>query len=238
VLALAVPGSVHAAAHAADAEPSEVAMLVARRTSAFRAANGLEGLAVNRALSDAAQHFAEFMARADQYGHDVDGRKPAERARAHGYDHCVIAENIAYRFSSSGFSTDQLAAQLVEGWEQSPRHRQNMLLPNVVDLGVGIARSGRTQHWYAVQLFGRPKSASARFEIVNPTDVALRYELDAQGFELPPRVTRTHQGCFSGALKVVSPEAAPDAGLVPRDGVRYTVQRDAVGRLRLHASHP
>ena len=177
------------------------------------------------------------MARSDQYGHDADARKPADRARAAGYAYCVIAENIAYRFSSSGFGTEQLAAQLIQGWDQSPRHRHNMLLPNVVDIGVGIARSGRTQRYYAVQLFGRPKSASTRFEIANRADAAIRYELDGESY-MPPQVTRTHQGCYAGALRVNWADGRSSAGFEPRDGVRYIVQRDHAGRLQLHASQP
>lgn len=238
VLALAVPVSARAAPPSTDAMPAEVAERVFRKTNAFRTANRLEPLRVTRELTDAAQRFAEFMASTDQYGHDADGRTPAERARAHGYDYCVIAENIAFRFSSSGFDADQLAAQLMEGWEQSPRHRHNMLLASVLDLGVGVARSGRAHRYYAVQIFGRPKSAASRFEIVNRTEAPVRYELDAEAFVLPPRVSRTHQGCFRGALKLVPQEGAAGTAVEARDGARYTLQRDAAGQLHLQASKP
>lgn len=215
------------------ADPVEAAALVARQTNAFRAAHRLGPLTVNRTLADAAQRFAEFMASTDQYGHAADGRQPAERARAQGYEFCVIAENIAHQFSSLGFATEELAGRLVEGWEQSPGHRHNMLLPQVVDIGVGIARSARTQRYYAVQMFGRPTSASSRFEIANRADAAVRYELDGKAFTLLPRVSRAHQGCFSGPLKVLWPDGGASPGFEPRDGARYTVERDDAGQLRL-----
>ena len=126
----------------------------------------------------------------------------------------------------------------MQGWEQSPRHRHNMLLPTVTDIGVGIARSERTQRYYAVQMFGRPKSASSRFQIVNGIDVPVRYQLDATTYELPARVTRTHEGCFSGALEVVAPAPGGGGSIVPRSGARYTVQRDATGQVRVQASAP
>lgn len=36
------------------------------------------------------------MAKTGKYGHAADGRKPAERAAAHGYEYCIVRENIAY----------------------------------------------------------------------------------------------------------------------------------------------
>jgi uncharacterized protein YkwD len=218
------------------ADPARVAALVAQRTSTFRAANKLAPLQVNGTLADAAQRFAEYMASTEHYGHEADGRQPADRALAHGYEYCIVAENIAYQFSSRGFASAELAERLVEAWEQSPEHRRNMLLPGAVDIGVGIARSDRTQRYYAVQMFGRPKSAATQFAIANRSDAAIRYEVDQQAYTLPPRVTRTHQGCFSGSLKVVWPDGPPGPGLQPHDGARYTVERDESGQLRLQTN--
>ena len=233
--------SVHVAASAQPAgglraDAAKVAGLVAQQTNAFRAANKLPALEVSRTLTEAAQRFAEYMASTEQYGHDADGRQPAERALAQGYEYCVVAENIGYQFSSRGFATDELAERLVDGWEQSPEHRRNMLMPQVVDIGVGIARSNRTQRYFGVQMFGRPKSASTRFEIANRSDAAIRYELDKEAFALPPRVTRTHQGCFSGTLQVMWPGEPASPGFQPRDGARYTVQRDESGQFRLQTN--
>lgn len=237
-LAIASSGAVATAApeRAPQADRARVAEMVARQTNAFRASNRLPALTVNPTLADAAQRFAEYMAGTEQYGHEADGRQPTERARAQGYEYCMIAENIALQFSSLGFDSEELANRLVEGWVESPGHRRNLLLPQVVDIGVGIARSLRTQRYYAVQLFGRPKSATVRFEIANRSDAPIRYELDAEAFTLPPRVTRTHQGCFSSTLKVLWSEGPASPGFEPRDGARYTVQRDQAGQLRLQTN--
>ncbi|MGZ8272966.1 MAG: CAP domain-containing protein [Burkholderiaceae bacterium] len=218
------------------ADPAGVAARVTQQTNAFRAVHKLSALQVNQTLAAAAQRFAEYMASTEQYGHEADGRQPAERALAQGYEYCSVAENIGYQFSSRGFTTEELAERLVEGWEQSPEHRRNMLLPQVVDIGVGVARSDRTQRYFGVQMFGRPKSESAHFEIANRSDAAVRYELDKQSFTLPPRVTRAHQGCFSGTLAVMWPDGTVSPGFQPRDGARYTVQRDDSGHLRLQAN--
>jgi uncharacterized protein YkwD len=208
-----------------------VAERVVQQTNEFRSRNDLSALKSNRPLAEAAQRFAEFMAETDRYGHQADDREPAERAQAHGYEHCAIAENIAYQFSSAGFGTDELAGRLMEGWEQSPPHRKNMLLPHMTEIGVGVARSERTRRHYAVQMFGRPQSASTRFEVANRADATVRYELAGKSFNLPPRVTRTHEGCFDGTLKVLGPDAPPSPEFRPRDGARYTVLRDTAGKL-------
>ena len=134
--------------------------------------------------------------------------------------------------------TDDLADRLVAGWEESPGHRRNMLLPQAVDIGVGLAISARTQRWYAVQMFGRPKSASTRFQIAHRSDAAVRYELDAESFTLPPRVTRTHQGCFGGTVRLRWPDGAASPGFEPRDGARYVVERGPAGQWRVQAQVP
>src|SRR5699024_10769116 len=110
----------------------------------FRQAHGRQPVSKNNPLTEAVEYFAHYMARTNKYGHTADGQQPSERARNHGYNYCIIAENIAYQYSSAGFTSKQLAENFVKGWEQSPEHRKNMLTPAVIDLGVAIARSQKT----------------------------------------------------------------------------------------------
>lgn len=221
-------------AHGADrVDAAAASAAIVEATNTFRAAHGRARVAPDPALAQAAQRFAEYMGETDRYGHDADGRRPAERVEAQGYAYCAVAENIAFQYSSSGFETDELVARVVDGWEQSPGHRQNMLLPNVVDIGIGVARSARTQRWYAVQLFARPKRLAVRFEMSNRTGVAIDYAVGGQRHTLPPRVTRTHHGCFTGAVELTAPGGAAGPGFEPRDGGRYTIVRDGTGHLRV-----
>ena len=180
-----------------------VAVRVIDLTNAFRTRNGLLPVSIEPRLSHAAQDFADILAAKDRIGHEIDGRAPAERAGAAGYRHCMVAENIAYLFDSVGFTTEQLAARLLQGWEQSAEHRRNMLLAPVMHIGVGIAQNADSGRYYAVQLFGRPSSAAIRFEVVNGADVDLRYELDRETFDLAPRVTRTHTRCIDASLAIL-----------------------------------
>jgi uncharacterized protein YkwD len=234
-LAFAVPLAAVSGQGGAAARPdlTVAAREVIQQTNGFRARNGLGELAPNDALANAAQRFADYMARTERYGHEADGRAPAERVSEAGYAYCLVAENIAFQMSTLGFATDELATRLVDGWQRSPGHRHNMLLAQALDTGVGIARGAQTQRYYAVQLFARPKSASARFEVANRGGATVQYNVDGDSFVLAPRVTRTHQGCFEGTLKVQWPDGSTSAPIRPRDGARYVAARDGEGRWRL-----
>jgi hypothetical protein len=143
------------------------------------------------------------MARTDKYGHAADGNEPAKRLTAYGYEYCLEAENIAYQMQSKGFATRELAREFFESWRESPRHRQNMLSADLMDVGVAIGYSPRTDRYYAVQNFGRPKSAAIRFEVTNRTDETLHYtvsplgnyEVEPTQIELPPHSTMLHWRC-------------------------------------------
>jgi cysteine-rich secretory family protein len=169
--------------------------LIIDQTNEFRKQEKRPAVQVNKELTKAAEYFAKFMAKTGKYGHEADEKKPAERAKEHDYDYCIVLENIAKVFNSEGFSTEALASQFVKGWKESPGHRKNMLDPDVTDTGVAIARSEETGYYFAVQMFGRPKSKMLEFQIVNRSDAEVEYKIDSEEFKLAPRITRTHQVC-------------------------------------------
>ncbi len=164
------------------------------------------------------------MARTDRYGHDADGRSPADRAQARGYAYCALAENIAFLSNPAGTTTEALVDTVVEGWKQSPNHRRNMLLPEVVDTAVALAQSPTSQRYYAVQLFGRPRSAMLRFSVVNRHCRARC----ATGSPASRSTCRrappgTHEQCRAGALDVGTGSRS-GSPIEPVDGKRYTLE--------------
>jgi len=203
----------------------EVSALVVRRVNALREAERSAPLAIDRRLMAAAEDFAGYMARTDRYGHQADGRRPAERVGKRGYDHCIVSENIAYQFSSAGFTTEELAARLVQGWRDSAGHRRNLLDPDVTDTGVAVLRSEQTGHYYAVQLFGRPKSLATAFRISNESDATIEYETGGRSFSLPPRFARSHEQCRGVELIIAWPDRTERTRLRPANGDRYSVTR-------------
>lgn len=202
--------------------------LVVERSNAFRQAQGLGPIEPDRALTAAAQAFAAYMARTDNYGHEADGREPSQRAQAQGYSYCMVAENIAMQYSSFGFDTEELAQGLVQGWIDSPGHRHNLLSPDATDIGVGLARSPGSGRYYAVQMFGRPARLLLKFSLSNRSRVAVSYQLDDKRFALPPGMTRTHEQCTAPALSVSLPGQDP-AALKPANGTRYRIEPAARG---------
>ena len=159
-LACSVPAPADAQRHP---DLARVEALVVDATNEFRRHERIAPVARNARLEEAAREFAAFMARTGRFDHDADGRKPAERALAHGYSYCVIAENISYEYNSRDFRTEELAHGFVEGWKNSPGHRRNMLKGEVTETAVAVARGAANgpPRYYAVQLFGLPRTAGA-----------------------------------------------------------------------------
>lgn len=202
-------------------------------TNKFRRDQGEPPLATNEMLIDTARDFAAFMARTGQYGHQADGQTPAARARAHGYDLCLIAENIGWQQIPTEIEPEALAAAFVDGWKDSPGHRANMLIGAAREIGAALSESQRSGRFYAVQLLGRPASMSTEFRIINDARVDVTYSLGEREYRLPPRLRRTHQICKPSPLRVQWPNGQEAAAVTPEDGQQFHIMRDAAGELHL-----
>ena len=195
---------------------------------------GLGRLALEPALARAARGFADYMARTDHYGHTADGTQPADRASERGYDYCLVSENIAYQYSSEPLATAELARRYVEGWKDSPGHRKNMLEPAATDMAVAVARSSRTGRFYAVQMFGRPRSQAIEFRVTNAARRSIDYRVAGKGFTLRAGQGRIHTVCapedvsFPGAENAEGRVIRPSGGdnLVVAGGARLTIRQE------------
>jgi uncharacterized protein YkwD len=111
-------------------------------------------IAVNTQLTHAAQKYAQSMAIDDNWSHTgVDGSSPWDWIKAAGYDYSEAAENLA-----AGHTTPDSA---VQGWINSPGHRNNMLAYQLQEIGVGYyylpTDSGKvTFKYYWAQDMGTP----------------------------------------------------------------------------------
>ena len=218
----------NAAERPVRSDTAEAARLVIALTNDLRRQHNLPPTGPAPQLASTARYFADFMARTAKYGHSADGQQPAARAKRFGYEYCIVAENIANLFRSDGIGTEELARRLVEGWKNSPEHRQNMLDSNVTETAVAVAQSASTNHYYAVQLFGRPLSQSIEFRVANQAGGAVEYKLDGQTFQLPVRTTNTHQICKLGNIELLGKT------LQPANGQKIVVVNDQNGpRLQL-----
>lgn len=105
-------------------------------------------LAWNEELAWASRLHAEDMARNGYFAHESqDGRTPADRMEAAGYDGFPRAENIA--------AGEAAPDAVVAGWLSSDGHCRNIMDADATELGVGYVddtASEWTHYW--VQSFG------------------------------------------------------------------------------------
>lgn len=218
---------------------SKTSALIIEQTNEFRKKQGLEPVEKNTALTKAARYFADYMARTDEYGHQADDKTPAQRAKNHGYDYCIVLENIAWQYRSTGFAARELAEEFFQGWKNSPEHRKNMLHPAVTETGVAVARSSDTGKYYAVQMFGRPESQAIDFKVTNRAGSEIRYRIGEKTYPLPPRYTRTHHRCQPADLTFLPPADTKtkddEAGrtVQPERGDHFTVTSIKDGKIEL-----
>ena len=111
--------------------------------NAERRAHGLAPLRISAKLDKAAQGHACDNAARRSISHDSsDGGTLKTRLRKAGYKYRAAAENTGRGFGSG--------ARAVQWWMNSPKHRTNILLDRVRDVGIGIALSDAPDnklHW-------------------------------------------------------------------------------------------
>ncbi|RIQ35865.1 CAP domain-containing protein [Jiangella rhizosphaerae] len=113
-------------------------------TNEIRADEGCGPLHADDRLHEAAVLHSEDMAERDYFDHVTpEGVGPGERAERAGYDSWG-GENIAWGYRS--------AEDVVEGWMDSPGHRENILNCDFQAIGVGAADSDGGPYW--TQMFG------------------------------------------------------------------------------------
>jgi len=199
---------------------------IVQMTNAFRTENGLKSVRRNAQLEAAARRYAEKLARYPGLSHTADGTTPAQRIAASGYSYCEVGENLASLLDTRGFTPDEYAKRAVTGWENSPGHRKNMLLPYVTETGVAIARAAPNEPKYiAVQLFARPEAAKYRFKVVNETARVVSYSFNGEDNTVAPREIITHTACVPGTLAFETATKTGVAGRYEtRGGQVYTLK--------------
>jgi uncharacterized protein YkwD len=231
-------GSVRASSLSAQAEQADdlerAAAMIVKLTNQYRRHKGRAVVTANAELTATAQDLADFMAVTDKYGHEADGSRPSERARKHKYDFCSVTENIATEPAFAVDTPAQLAALFTQGWERSPGHRRNMLDPNVLEIGVALAVSETSGRCYAVQMFGRPKSATIKYEIANDTDVVVTYRFGKQSDTLPAQATAFVPQCIPTDVVFTWPKSEGESATFhPADGDRFIIsKRDGMFQVR------
>lgn len=211
---------------------AQATALIVDKTNAFRRDHSLPALPSNVHLTQAAQQFAEFMAKTGKYGHRADGRTPADRVKAANYAYCAIRENIAYHRDSRAITAEDLAEFFTQGWINSPGHRENILAQYATETGVGVAtKDGLT--YFAVQLFGRPKSAAYEVTLTNKTKLMQTVNIEdddgSRSTDLPPLTTLKMERCYPITLNIKDSAISESIA----DPTVLEINRSDAGELRL-----
>jgi Cysteine-rich secretory protein family len=136
-----------------------------------RAQAGLEPLRWDRTLADAAMRHCERMAQEGPISHRYGGEPDlTERVAATGSHFSLIEENIA---------VGSYAAQIHEGWMNSPGHRRNLLAPEVDRVGIAVIETRGALYAVAdyargVQVLTAPQLEAKIIELVRMSGIAVR----------------------------------------------------------------
>jgi uncharacterized protein YkwD len=166
-----------------DAEEQSFVSLI----SQYRQQNGLNSLAIDTRLQDAAAWMSTDMGVHNYFSHaDSLGRDPFQRMNAFGYNYNTWrGENIA-----AGTSSAQVAFDL---WKNSPGHNANMLNPNYKVMGIDRDDTpGSGYGWYWTNDFGGYQVPSTPAPTPSPSaSPAPNSDADGDGFTF---AVETHVG--------------------------------------------
>jgi uncharacterized protein YkwD len=128
-------------------KPSEDEQRVIDLTNAERKKKDLPPVKFNEVLCEVARAHSANMAKQTKMEHNLDGKTPYERIKGAGYRYVVAAENLA--------RADVTIEEVMEAWMASKTHRENILDPEFVEIGIGLARD--EQNTYYTQVFAKPR---------------------------------------------------------------------------------
>lgn len=206
-----------------DIPAAEVAIV--EMTNAFRNQHKLAAVRPHAQLEAAARAYARVLAQGRDLSHTLRGTTPATRAQKAGYTYCQIAENLAMASDSRGFTARDYAGRAVRGWERSPGHRRNLLLPHLTDIGVAVVRAAPDDPRYiAVQLFGRRDSLRYEFKVRNIGKKPVAYEYAGKRYDLGHEQYKAHTACLPRDIDVfANPKSKASARYEARDGQVYSL---------------
>ena len=127
----------------------QIEILVQQLINQKREDEQLPPLKHNEKLAQVARNYSRQMAENNFFSHTgIDGSTLEDRVKAGGIIYWVVGENL---FTTTNIP--QPVEVAVDGWMQSPGHRENILRPVFRETGVGVWRVTNT--YYITQLFLR-----------------------------------------------------------------------------------
>lgn len=104
----------------------------------YRKSKGLKPLTLSAELTAAAKAHSRDLAKWDRISHyGSDGSNPWDRVKRSGYHARLAAENVG---------TGQVSfKEVLRGWEESPGHNKNLLLPDAQNMGIALVQDPKTE---------------------------------------------------------------------------------------------
>ncbi|WP_254509939.1 CAP domain-containing protein [Anatilimnocola floriformis] len=96
-----------------------------------RREDGEKPLKLNSKLSEAAQEYAEYLAKSGEFSHSAKGTM-SSRVKDAGYKPRAVGENIAVGQKST--------SSVLKSWMHSEGHKKNILSDKYSEVGFGIAK--------------------------------------------------------------------------------------------------
>ena len=130
---------------------------IIEKSNQARAQLGSDPLTTDNKLMSAAQMKAEDMAKGHYFAHTApDGTVPWDYFKKVGYVYDEAGENLAV--------TNQDAANVIDGWLNSPTHRENLLSKKYTNMGIGMAvfgeYEGHKDTYVIVAMYGKRGAGS------------------------------------------------------------------------------
>lgn len=129
---------------------------VIRLTNVERVKAGVAPVSENAQLNQSAMLKAKNMFEEDYWAHYApSGKSPWYWFDQAGYVYTIAGENLARDFDTS--------QGVINGWMNSPSHRENMLTPGYKDIGIAVLNGvmGGHETTLVVQHFGTPATLAA-----------------------------------------------------------------------------
>ncbi|HEY9637334.1 MAG TPA: CAP domain-containing protein [Coleofasciculaceae cyanobacterium] len=125
---------------------------VRQRINEIRQKRGLSQLRHNEKLAQVARNYSQQMAEKNFFSHtSPEGSTMVKRVRSAGIFYFMLGENL---FMCTNLP--QPVPSSIQGWMNSPGHRENLLRPEYRETGIGVWRKGNS--YYFTQLFMRSLS--------------------------------------------------------------------------------
>jgi len=106
--------------------------------NAYRKSKNLKPVTLDARLTDAAKNHSRDLAKWDRISHyGSDGSNPWDRVKRVGYNAKLAAENVG-----TGQATID---EVFKGWQESPGHNKNLLLPDATNMGIALVQDPKTE---------------------------------------------------------------------------------------------